>query len=133
VQSNRYAYWEVAAGAFADAPLTGEGSGSFRAVWLRERPFVESVRDAHSLYVETAAELGLVGLVLLLALIAAVAVRVSPRTATASAGAAVFAVHAGVDWDWELPALGLVALALAARVIAAPSPARAAAADGGAP
>ncbi len=41
VQSNRYAYWKVAVGTFADHPLQGEGSGSFRAIWLREREFRE--------------------------------------------------------------------------------------------
>ena len=68
VKSNRYDYWRVALRSFADHPLLGEGSGSFRVIWLRERPYREAVRDAHSLYVETAAELGLAGLACLLAL-----------------------------------------------------------------
>ena len=63
--SNRYAYWTVAANAFADAPLRGHGSGSFSVLWLKERTVPEAVRDAHSLELETAAELGLVGLALL--------------------------------------------------------------------
>jgi len=135
VQSNRYAYWKVAVEAFADHPLGGEGSGSFRTAWLRERPFRESVRDAHSLYLETAAELGLAGLLALGLLIAGcvlAAVRAGPAAAGAIAALAAFALHAGIDWDWELPALTLVALALAARLIAAgepPTRARAAAAD----
>ena len=121
VQSNRYAYWKVAVRAFADEPLLGEGSGSFRTVWLRERPFRESVRDAHSLYLETAVELGLAGLLALGLLIAGcvlAAVRAGPPAAGAIAALAAFALHAGLDWDWELPALTLVALALAARLIA---------------
>ena len=65
-QSNRYEYWRVAVSEFGDSPLRGGGSGSFRTDWLRERPIDETVRDAHSLYIETAAELGLVGLVALL-------------------------------------------------------------------
>jgi O-Antigen ligase len=121
VQSNRYAYWKVAVEAFADHPLTGEGSGGFRSAWLREREFRESVRDAHSLYLETAAELGLVGLLalgLLVAGCALAAVRAGPAAAGSVAALAAFALHAGIDWDWELPALTLVALALAARLIA---------------
>ena len=62
VQSNRFEYWRVAVNTFAEHPLQGAGSGSFRTEWLRERPIPESVRDAHSLYLETAAELGIVGL-----------------------------------------------------------------------
>ena len=61
-QSNRYAYWEVAVGSFADHPVLGTGSGGFAVEWLRERTIDESVRDVHSLYLETATELGLVGL-----------------------------------------------------------------------
>ena len=122
VQSNRYAYWKVAVRAFAGHPLAGEGSGSFRTIWLRERPFLESVRDGHSLYLETAAELGLVGLLALALLIAGTvvaAIRAGPEAAGAIAALAAFALHAGIDWDWEMPALTLVALALAGRLIAA--------------
>jgi hypothetical protein len=125
VQSNRYAYWKVAASAFADHPLQGEGSGSFRVVWLRERDFLESVRDTHSLYLETAAELGLAGLLALAVMIggcAVAAARAGPALPGATAALAAFALHAGIDWDWEMPALTLVALALAARLIAAGEP-----------
>ena len=64
-QSNRYAYWHVALDAFAAHPLKGVGSGGFRVEWRREREVLDPARDAHSLYLETAAELGLVGLLLL--------------------------------------------------------------------
>jgi hypothetical protein len=119
VQSNRYAYWKVAVEAFADRPLTGEGTGGFRTAWLREREFAEAVRDGHSLYLETAAELGLVGLLalgLLVAGCALAAVRAGPAAAGSIAALSAFALHAGIDWD--LPALTLVGLALAAGLIA---------------
>ena len=133
-QSNRYEYWRVAVRAFRREPLRGDGSGSFRTDWLRERPFAESVRDAHSLYLETAAELGLVGLAALgvfLGGVAASARNALRREDAAGAVAAlvVWAVHAGLDWDWEMPALTLVALVLAARLApgdAAPAPSPAA-------
>jgi O-antigen ligase len=132
VQSNRYAYWKVALRTFADHPLRGVGSGGFQAEWLRERPFREPVRDAHSLYLETPAELGIVGLALLAALIAAVAVAaIRSRQAAAVAALAVWALHAGVDWDWEMPALTLVAIVLAGLVLTSPD--RRAAADAPAP
>jgi hypothetical protein len=123
-QSNRYEYWRVAVGEFGEAPLRGGGSGSFRTDWLRERPIDETVRDAHSLYIETAAELGLVGLLALLAFVAGVVT--AARRSTGAAGAigalAVFAIHAGLDWDWEMPALTLVALILAARLATTDAP-----------
>jgi hypothetical protein len=132
VQSNRYAYWEVALRTFAHHPLAGVGSGGFQAEWLLERPFREPVRDAHSLYLETPAELGLVGLALLLAFVAAVAVAAArSRRPAAIAALAVWALHAGLDWDWEMPALTLVALVLAGLVLTSPD--RRAAADAPAP
>jgi hypothetical protein len=125
VESNRYGYWRVAVDAFADHPLRGIGTGSFRVEWLLRRDHDETVRDAHSLYLETAAELGLPGLVALLALLGGVAGAARrARVPAATAALAAWAVHAGVDWDWELPALTLVAVLLAGRVIAAAEPAR---------
>jgi hypothetical protein len=129
-ESNRYAYWHVALKAFVAHPLAGVGSGGFRVEWRRERKVADPARDAHSLYLETAAELGLVGLLLLGAAIAAVAlsaVQARRRDAAASAGLLaaliLWAVHAGIDWDWEMPALTLVALALAAALSCRPEPA----------
>jgi hypothetical protein len=121
VQSNRYAYWKVAVRTFADHPLDGVGSGGFQAAWLKERPFREPVRDAHSLYVETPAELGLVGLALLAALVGAVGLGAARAHLPAAAAAlAVWALHAAIDWDWEMPALTLVAIVLAGLVLTSP-------------
>ena len=64
--SFRSDYWEVAVAMVRDAPLLGEGAGGFERAWLRERPALLYVRDAHDGYLETLAELGVVGLVLLL-------------------------------------------------------------------
>jgi hypothetical protein len=121
LQSHRYAYWKVALGAFADHPLDGLGSGSFGARWLQKRTFPEAVRDAHSLYFETAAELGLVGLAALATLIAGIvlAARQALRhDAAAAAGLlaalVTFGAQAGVDWLWEMPAVSLLALLAAA-------------------
>jgi O-antigen ligase len=119
VQSNRSAYWKVALAVFADQPLHGIGSGSFQVEWLKRRPFAESVRDAHSLYLETAAELGVVGLACLAVFLTGcgLAARRGPPAAVAALGA--FALHAGIDWDWEMPALSLLAILLVARLAAA--------------
>jgi hypothetical protein len=125
VGSNRYAYWRVAFRTFAHHPIAGQGAGSFRVDWLRERPFREAVRDAHSLYFETLSELGLVGFVLLGCLLAGVVLALRRGLGAdpalfigPTAGLVVWAVHAGVDWDWEMPGLTLVAMVLAGMAIA---------------
>ena len=123
VGSNRYAYWRVAVSTWADHPIEGAGPASFRVEWLQRRPFAEAVRDAHSLELETLAELGLVGLgclVLLFGGVLAALRRLPPAAAAGPAAAlAVWAVHSGVDWDWEMPALTLVAVVLAGAVLGA--------------
>jgi len=125
IGSNRADYWRVAVDTFASAPLHGVGTAGFRVEWLRERDVREGAVDAHSLYLETAAELGLVGLALLCAFLGGVVVcvwRLAHEDAALAAGPAAalaaLALHAGIDWDWELPALGLTGLLLAGMVIA---------------
>jgi hypothetical protein len=73
------------------------------------------VRDAHSLYLETLAELGPVGLLLLLCALATPLAAIGAARRLPLAGAALgayvaFLVHAGIDWDWELTAVTLAAL-----------------------
>ena len=125
-ESNRYAYWKVAGRMFIAAPVVGDGSGSFRVVWRRERTILDPALDAHSLYIETAAELGLLGLLALALFIGGVAcagrnvLRVRRAEATgALAALAALAVHAALDWDWEMPAVAMVGLLLAGAIIAA--------------
>jgi hypothetical protein len=130
LQTNRYAYWRVAlADGFAKHPVEGVGAGGFAAIWLRYRTIPERVRVAHSLYVETLAELGLVGFGLLVVCFVGVGAgarkvhRTAPATTAGAIAALVtFASHAAVDWDWEMPALTLVAIALAGLVLAAAEP-----------
>jgi hypothetical protein len=132
VGSHRSAYWRVAVQTWADHPLAGAGAGSFGTEWLARRHIDERVEDAHSLYLQTPAELGLVGLALLLALLGGVvaaaraAVR-ADRVLAAGPAAALFAwaLHAGLDWDWEMPALTLVAVVLAGVLLGGREPATA--------
>jgi O-Antigen ligase len=125
IESNRYRYWQVAAESWADHPLVGLGSGGFLVEWRKERDRVDQSGDAHSLYIETAAELGIVGLAALLVFmggVGAAGVRLYRRDPRAAAGLSAalvaWAIHAGLDWDWEMPALTLMALLMAAAVVA---------------
>jgi tetratricopeptide (TPR) repeat protein len=111
----RLEQWSVAWSDYEDHPWLGSGAGSYEQYWLQHRSIAGKVRDAHSLYLETLAELGPVGLGLLVAALgipalAAVKAR-RHRLVPAAFGAYVaYLVHAGVDWDWEMPVVTLIAL-----------------------
>jgi O-antigen ligase len=122
--SSRADYWRVASGTVEDEPLLGSGAGSFRRRWYRHRPVPQPATDAHSLYLETLAELGPLGLALLLAalgvpLAAAIAVRTDTLTAAALAPYVAFLAHTAQDWDWELPAVTAPALVCATALVLA--------------
>ncbi len=128
LQSNRYAYWRVALRAFGQEPVRGVGAGGWAVDWLRWRPFAEGAQDAHSLELQTMAELGLIGLALLAAFLAGVGLaartahRIAPGAAAgAIAGCVVWLAHSPLDWDWEMPAVTLIALVLAGALLAVPA------------
>ena len=111
-------YWNVAWQEVAEAPLVGKGAGTFELAWLERQPIQQPVLDAHSLYLETLAELGLVGLALLgLALAPPLAAAFRGTDAAAAGGYVAFLIHAGVEWDWELPAVTVAGLACAAALL----------------
>jgi hypothetical protein len=119
VDTNRYAYWRVALDTFAAHPLLGDGSRSFEVDWLQRRDIADPARDAHSLYIETAAELGLAGLAALALFLGAAGLaavrawRLDPGLAAGPiAAVCVWLFHAALDWDWEMPAVSLVAVVL---------------------
>jgi O-antigen ligase len=113
--NSRTAYWRVAVHDFARHPVAGSGAGTFVREWYRHRRIRANVTDAHSLYLETLAELGLVGFALLafvlaVPLVAAARVRGAPFVAGALGAYVAFLAHAAVDWDWELPGVTLAGL-----------------------
>ena len=63
--SYRVDLWRVALDEYDDHPVVGSGAGSYEHYWNEHRPFAHNVRDAHSLYLEVLAELGPLGLALL--------------------------------------------------------------------
>jgi O-antigen ligase len=124
---NRPHYWHVAWHEWELNRTLGSGAGTFDRYWLHYRTVSSFARDAHSLYLETLAELGPVGLGLLLAallipLLSLRGVR-DPLLATAAGAYVAFLVHAGVDWDWEIPAVTLAGLACGSAMLVARRPA----------
>jgi hypothetical protein len=133
LQSNRYNYWRVAFRAFKAEPVRGVGAGGWAVWWLRYRPNGEFAQDAHSLPIQTLAELGVVGLALLAAFLAGIgltarrAYRMAPALAAGPvAGFVTYIVHSPLDWDWQLPALTGVAIVLAGALLAIAEESRAA-------
>ena len=121
---DRPEYWNVALADASEHVVLGSGAGSFDDYWLEHRPIPAYVRDAHSLYLETAAELGIAGLALLLTalgtpLVAAARARDRRLVATAAAAYVTFLLHAGLDWDWEMPVATFAGLACGAALLVA--------------
>lgn len=105
----------VAWDAARERPVLGHGAGSYEYLWYEQRPTRLAIRDAHSLYAETLAELGVVGLALLcLALLVPVVAAVKARRSRfvpAAAGAyAAWAASSAMDWHWEIVGVSLTAL-----------------------
>ena len=113
--NGRIALWRVAWRDYEDRPLLGSGAGSYERTWIQKRPYASQAADAHSLYLETLAELGPIGLGLLLVffglpVVAAVKARRHPLVPVALGALTVYLVHAIADWDWELSGVTLIAV-----------------------
>lgn len=121
--SGRALLWRVAWDDYRAHPVLGSGAGTFQRAWVRSPKSNFNVHDAHGLYVETLAELGPIGLVLVLLLFALPLVAAwRARTSVFAVGAAgayvAFFIHAGVDWDWELSGVTLTAICCGALLVA---------------
>lgn len=121
--SERYDLWQVAVDDAAEDPLLGDGAGGFQYSYLEKRTAGGvNVRDAHSIELETLAELGIPGLALLLTALAAAATGVilARRTGPAAAGLGAVALasgtywlaHSSIDWFWQYPAVSAPAVML---------------------
>jgi O-antigen ligase len=104
--------------------LIGSGAGSFETYWLQHRPIAKKVRDVHSLYLETLAELGVFGLGLLLVTLAiplalALRVRRQPGIGAAAGAYSAYLVGAAADWDWEITSVTLMAVLVGVAILAA--------------
>jgi len=118
--SGRWQMWSAALDELAAHPLGGGGAGSYGAWWTRHRPFALTSAYAHSLYLQTVAELGLLGIAALLTFVGAIAWAIRkrigvaddrPLTAALAAVVVAFACAAAIDWMWEIPVVALVAFA----------------------
>ena len=117
--AGRHDFYRVALDDLGEKPVFGSGAGTYQFAWERRRSIDQPVHDAHSLYLEAFAELGIVGGLLVLALVGTLlwtgfgAWRAAPhpqreRYAALFAAMLAFAVTAGLDWFWEIAGFGAV-------------------------
>ena len=104
-------------------PILGIGAGTFERTWQQNPKATLKVRDAHGLYIETLAELGPVGLALLVLALGVPVVAGLRRRSHALVPAVLgsysaFLLHAGVDWDWELAGVTVTALLIGCLLLA---------------
>jgi hypothetical protein len=140
VSSEREDLWRVAAEEFADHPVLGDGPGSFRFEYLRERRTQVTPQDPHGVELLMLSELGLPGFALLVCFLVGATIaalrsrRVSRSAAVLSAGAlaagSYWLVHSSYDWFWHYPAVTapvmfLLGAAAMPALRAAPPPGRA--------
>jgi O-antigen ligase len=117
---NRADYWRVAWEDARAHPLRGDGAGTFADYWLAHGPGDSFTRTAHSLYLQSLAELGPLGLLLVVVALGLPLVRLrGTRGPPAAAGAAyvAYVLHTGIDWDWEMPATTVAGLLCGAALL----------------
>ena len=104
--------WDAAVETFADRPLHGAGADAFLAGSARHQEGAAIV-FAHNLPLELAAELGVAGLALALALYGALGAllwrrRANPASWPFGAAALAFPLSNLLDWPWHLAGSGAV-------------------------
>jgi O-antigen ligase len=126
LSTSRYPLWKSAVHAWEAHPFDGTGAGTWPLWWNRHGTDAEYTLNTHNLWLENLAELGVPGLLLIIALaVSALAVaravrRRALRSLTAGAAAAIAAAFlvylwaATVDWTWQSTAVTVLALALVA-------------------
>jgi hypothetical protein len=113
--NGRVEHIQVAWDAARERPVVGNGAGTYEYFWYLLRPIRFDVRDAHSLYAEMLAEVGVVGLALLLLALAlpvvgAIRARRSRVVPAAFGAFAAWAAHSAMDWHWEVVGVTCAAL-----------------------
>lgn len=134
---NRYDYWRVAVREFRTDPVVGVGAGGYPRDYFRLRATPEDVRQPHSLELQVLAELGLLGMGLLVVFLWALAFamwragrllaarRADGIAVVAGVGIiATWVAQTSVDWLHLLPSLTGATVAIAAALLAIPTSTR---------
>jgi len=111
--TGRIEQWRIAARMTGERPLSGYGSGTYARRWGHDRSNLNLyVLQAHSIEMELASELGLIGCAVALAAALSVSVAIARGArrgravaAVASAVALGFLAQASIDWIFSFPAV----------------------------
>jgi len=128
--AGRHDFYRVALDAFDEEPVAGNGAGTYQFSWVKLRSIATPVHNAHSLYLEAFAELGLIGGLLVLAMVGfllwtgfcawrGASGVARERNAALLAAALAVAVGMAIDWFWEIAALGAVFFLASGALLAA--------------
>ncbi len=126
--NGRLPLWEAAVHIYDTQKLHGTGAGTYQLYYPRYRSEQLYVVDTHSLYLQSLAELGIVGFALILVVVFGMLGGLAARIRGPGRGlyAALFAmtlawaVHQAFDWDWQMPAVTLGVFILAGLALARP-------------
>jgi UDP-GlcNAc:undecaprenyl-phosphate/decaprenyl-phosphate GlcNAc-1-phosphate transferase len=121
---NRYDYWRIAWRMWKDHPLLGVGAGNYPRDYYQLRATTEDIEQPHSVELQSLAELGLPGLLLLACFVMGAALGASKMAKRARHSALARALMVGalgacvawlaqtsVDWMHLLPGLTAIAIA----------------------
>jgi hypothetical protein len=126
--SGRVEVWSETGPAFSDSPLLGQGAGGYSIWWNLHRDIgTTDTLLAHSVFLETMSEVGVLGLLLLVAWLAGVAWAAAvlwrsralrrEQTAALIAIPVLWIVAASFDWHWSLPSASLAAVVAAGALV----------------
>jgi O-Antigen ligase len=125
VQNNgRVKMWRAARSMYESDPLRGTGAGTYAVEWNQYRGIAPYRVEAHSLYLQTLGELGIVGGVLLggflLSILGALLAlnRAAPSASLAAGTLVTCGVAAAFDWTWMVPAITVPVLAFCGMAMA---------------
>lgn len=132
VSSSRGEYWRQAFDVFKDRPVVGSGADGFTLSRLQYRDDPRAASHAHGFIPQTMADLGLIGVLLVLLLLAAWAVAAARAIGVKRRGAAAaawtpqrivlgalglcvlaYGIQSAIDWTWFIPGPTVAALAAA--------------------
>ncbi len=121
----RLNFWRAGLAIFRDHPLVGTGPGTFAVMHAAyQRDVRYYARDAHNFYIQILAEMGVIGLGVLLVLGASIwtmwgrTLRAAqgkeeyPLLAGVGLGVLAFSLHSAFDMDWMFPATPAMAFGL---------------------
>ncbi len=128
-QSERPQEYKISLKTLAAHPLTGTGANTWEVSWLKNRPYEMPVKNGHSLFFDSLAELGIIGGGLLVGFVVVFFVnsirdlrflgcsRHREIYGAFFAASTALILHSFMDWDWQMPVVFLPFLFFAGALV----------------